>query len=157
MLWVKRKKMAAPNFTCAATSAAKRKLLKIDEDTPLPPPCELKRELTMSQREVDAIDPPPPHITEHPSDTEIEDREIESFSPGSKKAPPELYPDIAAQQISDTFTAAHEEMNVVDCRTFLLNHGEYKFQCECELCGKGFDSFEPDFILCAACEDTFDK
>ncbi len=155
MLWVKRKKMTTPSFTCAATSYAKRKLLKIDEDAPLPPaPCELKRELTLSQREVDALDPPHPHIKEHPSDTEIEDREIESFSPGLRKSPPELYPDIASQQNSDTYAAAHEEMTIQQCRDFLKSQVDgYNFKCVCEMCSSAFDGIDPDFILCPACED----
>ena len=78
-----------------------------------------------------------------------------SFSPGSGKSPPELYPDIALQQMDDTITHAHEEMSIDDARKFLRTRGGYSFPSVCECCGEAFDAVDPDFILCTTCEDKF--
>jgi hypothetical protein len=150
MFWLKRKKMAAPDFTCAASATAKRKLLGIPEEG-LPGICELKRENTMSRKELDEIDPPLPHLKEHPSDTEIEDRAIEAFSPVEKPC----YGDNADEQTEETHRAAHEEMTVQQCRDFLRTLPGYSYPCECEACDKPFQGIDPAFILCPSCEDEY--
>lgn len=161
MLWVKPRKMITPTFDCTASAAEKAKMLRLPLEKP-----ELKRELATPSKDYVVTFTtlpcgcgPAEHVQCHESDQNIEDSAILPPTPPPAKrrcTPKNLFPDVAKDQISNSYEEAAGMLSIGDCRQ-MLSQNFPQFDCVCESCNVEFESWDADFILCPNCEDEFSK